>query len=423
MNRAPTLERIEFRGWQAIALANEVVRLVAVPDIGGRVMAYDLGDHPFLFVDPTLAGKLFTAQENQGDGSMDAWKNYGGDKTWPAPQGWDDDTQWHGPPDPVLDTGRYTVDEAVCSAEEASITLASPPDTRTGIQIQRRFRLGRGTSRVKVELGFRNISDRVQRWSIWDVMQLDASRRDDSGALTWDPTCSVTTPLNPESRFEQGFNVMFGDADNPQWRTVDGLFRADYLWQIGKVGIDSQAGWVAFSQGSRGLSLIETFAVDPDADYPDGGATVECWTVGAGRVANLDYAESDIYLMEAEVLSPLYTIAPGDRASFSLEWTACHCPGAIVDVQPAGCWAVLPQAVRVGDSVHVRGTAGVFDVGELVAEWGDVRTGLGRVSPMQTLLLDQRLHMPEAAGALKLLVRSDADGVERLLALIDRPSD
>ena len=42
----------EFRGWAgACVLENGLVRLVAVPDIGGRVMACDLGPYPFLFVD------------------------------------------------------------------------------------------------------------------------------------------------------------------------------------------------------------------------------------------------------------------------------------------------------------------------------------------------------------------------------------
>ena len=68
-------------------------------------MAYDLGNYPFLWFDRNLAGKLFSAEENMGDGSIAAWKNYGGGKTWPAPQGWDRPDQWHGPPDPVLDTG------------------------------------------------------------------------------------------------------------------------------------------------------------------------------------------------------------------------------------------------------------------------------------------------------------------------------
>ena len=176
MNATPALSAapVDFRGWSAYRLGNGFVQLVAVPDIGGRIMAYDLGTHPFFFVDPALAGKLFSPEENQGDGSLAAWKNYGGDKTWPAPQGWNTEAQWHGPPDPVLDTGRYTVDELGADSRQATIAMISPPDARTGVQITRRFTLFPASSRVRVDLTFRNISDRPIRWSIWDVVQLRA---------------------------------------------------------------------------------------------------------------------------------------------------------------------------------------------------------------------------------------------------------
>src|SRR5690606_26897719 len=107
---ACTIRRDTFHGWDACILENTYARLVAVPDLGGRIMAFDLGPYPFLYVNPQRAGRLFTPEEHQGDGTLGAWKNYGGDKTWPAPQGWDPDGQWHGPPDPVLDSGRYTLD-------------------------------------------------------------------------------------------------------------------------------------------------------------------------------------------------------------------------------------------------------------------------------------------------------------------------
>ena len=42
-----------------------LVRVAAVPDIGGRLMAYDLADYSYLFVDPELAGKLFTVAETR----------------------------------------------------------------------------------------------------------------------------------------------------------------------------------------------------------------------------------------------------------------------------------------------------------------------------------------------------------------------
>ncbi|MCB0068381.1 MAG: DUF4380 domain-containing protein, partial [Caldilineaceae bacterium] len=335
--------------------------MIAVPDIGGRIMAYDLGEYPFLFVDPALAGRLFSAAENMGDGSLAAWKNYGGDKTWPAPQGWDTDDQWHGPPDSVLDTGRYTVDEVLAGADRAAIAMTSPPDPRTGLQIGRRFMLTPGSSRVQIGLFFQNISPRPIRWSIWDVVQLDAGCTLSDGSRTHDPSCMVTVPVNPQSRLPRGFKVMFGAEDNPQWQVVNGLFRADYQWRIGKVGLDSQAGWIAFHRASEHVGFVEQFAVVPNADYPDNGATVECWTVGAGKVANLDYAGSGIYLMETEVLGPLTVIEPGASTAFALEWGGCRCAGPVVDVQTAGCTAKRLAVQTTSTSASLTGSFGVFD--------------------------------------------------------------
>jgi hypothetical protein len=165
-----SVHRDSFRGWNACYLENEYIRLVAVPDIGGRIMAYDLGPYSFLWVNADVAGKLFTPEENQGDGSLGAWKNYGGDKTWPAPQGWDTDQQWPGPPDSVLDSGRYSLDRLVVEDDHAIVTMTSPPDPRTGVQITRQFTLYPNSSRVRVDLTFTNITDHPIRWGIWDVV-------------------------------------------------------------------------------------------------------------------------------------------------------------------------------------------------------------------------------------------------------------
>ena len=421
-SRALEASPVTFRGWSAWRLANEFVQLIAVPEIGGRVMAYDLGDHPFLFVDPDLAGKLFSAEENQGDGSLAAWKNYGGDKTWPAPQGWENDEQWHGPPDPILDTGRYTVDEVVARPDRAAIAMTSPPDPRTGVQITRCFTLAPGSSRVQVDLTFRNVSDRAVRWGIWDVVQLNAGRTLSDGSRTHDPTCTVTAPVNPQSRFARGFTVMFGADDNPQWQVVDGLFRADYQWAIGKVGLDSPAGWIAFHQASQQAAFVEQFAYVPGAAYPDDGATVECWTVGAGKVANLDYADSGIYLMETEVLGPLTRIEPGATTTFAIEWGACRCAGAVVDVQPGGCAATRLAARVTGNAVRLTGSFGVFDAGQLIVAWLDgagqelANAKVQRADPLTALDVDTVLSPPSTATGVELRVRSDTDGKVRRLA-------
>lgn len=76
-----TCDETDFLGWPAVRLDNGLVSAVVVPDIGGRVLQFWLGEHAFLFVNPHLAGQLFTPEENWGDGTMASWKNYGGNKT------------------------------------------------------------------------------------------------------------------------------------------------------------------------------------------------------------------------------------------------------------------------------------------------------------------------------------------------------
>lgn len=415
-----TATAVDFCGWDAYRLANEFVQLIAVPAIGGRIMAYDLDAHSFFFVDPILAGRLFSAAENQGDGSLAAWKNYGGAKTWPAPQGWETDAQWHGPPDPILDTGRYTVDAVRASDHVAEIAMTSPPDPRTGVQITRRFTLRPGSSRVHIDLSFRNVSLRPICWSIWDVVQLRADCSLPDGRRAPDPSCIVTAPVNPRSRFPRGYNVMFGAEDNPQWQVDAGLLRASYRWAIGKIGLDSPAGWVAFSQGSQQAAFVTRFAYVPGAEYPDGGATVECWTVGAGKVANLNYADSGIYLMETEVLGPLTTMAPGATAHLLLEWGGCRTSGAVLDVQEAGCTVDRFVAHVYGDSANLRGSFGVFDAGRLVVNWHShagrvlASVALQPVDPRAAVELDVVLSPPADATRVELCVRSGAG--DRLLA-------
>jgi hypothetical protein len=418
------IERADFRGWPAVYLRNDLVTLVAVPDIGGRIMAYDLGDYPFLFVDRDLAGKLFSPEEHLGDGSLAAWKNYGGDKTWPAPQGWDNEDEWHGPPDPALDSGRYTLLNLECEGQEASVQMLSPPDPRTGLQITRQVALRQGSSRIALDLSFTNISEKARRWSIWDVVQLRAERSLAGGRLAPETSCMVTAPLNPHSRFPRGYQVMFGEEDNPQW-TVESenrLFAGHYRWEIGKVGLDSTGGWIAFSNSAQGYAFAARFAYFPDAEYPDQGASVECWTVGKGKVANLDYAQSQIYLMEAEVLSPLYTLQAGERRSFRIEWGACRCAGKVVEVNEAGC-VHQPLAIHpMGPRSALSGSFGVFDLGSLQLVWLDQHGAaletvrLGDVSPQEQVHLELTLQTPDQAAGLELQVLAEAEGSLHQLA-------
>ncbi len=414
--------RTEVYGWQGVELRNAWVTLRAVPDIGGRVVGYRLGPYECLWLNKRYLGKLFTPEEHLGDGSMDAWINYGGDKTWPAPQGWDNDDQWHGPPDPVLDGGRYTLDLLEADEMSATVRMTSPADPQTGMQITRQATLHHGGSRVTLALTFTNTSDRPRRWSIWDVFQHRAEKILPDGTLTHQDACAVTTPLNPASRHPKGYQVMFADPANPQWQVEDGLFVARYLYRVGKVGLDSLGGWIAFSDAAQGYAFAAQFTPQPGAEYPDNGSTVECWTVGLGEVPGLklNYAGSSIYLMETEVLSPLFDFAPGQSHTFTIAWGVCRCPSKVVGAAAAGVAARKLSAAHDGDHVHLQGVFGVFDAGQAVLQLLDSQgrvirqRALGEVDPLTVLTVDVLLPLTGAAAA-RLVVVATADGQERLL--------
>ena len=225
---------------------------------------------------------------------------------------------------------------------------------------------------------------------------------------------------------------MFGAQDNPQWKLDrnQGLVVADYAWEIGKIGSDAcapdgQSGWIAFSNTTLGFAFTERFPVFPGEEYPDNGSTVECWTVGKGKVANLDYEHSGIYLMETEVLSPFYTFQPGESHSFQIEWGACRTAGRIVDVQPGGCASQKLSAQPVSGEVRLTGSFGVFDSGQLLLTWLDAAGEvigsilLREVSPDRLVAFDEVLQPPAGAMVAVISVLADADGAQRHLGKCD----
>lgn len=158
-------------GWQAQVLSNGLVTLAVVPAIGGRAMQYDLGDHAFLWVNPAEIGRTY---EPAADA---AWPNFGGYKTWVAPQ-----SQWlrgggGWPPPPTLDHGVYAATRE--DGEQGAVTLVTsgPVETferwqQAGLALSRRFTLRPNSTQVRVEQAIINRGAHPQVVSVWDVTQV-----------------------------------------------------------------------------------------------------------------------------------------------------------------------------------------------------------------------------------------------------------
>lgn len=407
MPPAVTAEEIDFHGWDGVRLRNGIVEAICVPEIGGRLMQFSLGPHDYLFMNPDLLGKRFSYQEHAGDGELVNWKNYGGAKTWPAPQGWEGEGQWPGPPDPVLDSGRYEW-ETKADESSASLLMTSPPDARSGLRIRRLLSLEPARSRMQLDLSFENICERTIRWSIWDVAQMLCSTAD--GRLNDD--CWLYIPTDPARG--RPYEIMFGD-DNPQYQldAESGLLAVQYRGIVGKIGVHSPAGWIAFADRRAGFVLCMQFPYQPEAEYPDNGATVECWTEAPGAPSPIPI-RSPGYILEAEALSPLHTLRPGKVASQRVTWSAAYCPAPIIDVNDVGS-THQPLTVDIdGGWARIQGLFGCFHAGRAEIECLDEAGGvvgkieLGPVSPLRALHVDGQTRLDTATRLIRLNIL-DAD--------------
>jgi len=263
------------------------LRLGLAPELGGRLLSVRHRDVELLWRNPALLDDDLRPFETPrpNSGRMGDWVNYGGDKTWPAPQGWDGPDQWPGPPDPVLDSGPYS---AVLSPD--SVTMTSAPDPRTGLRFTRAVTvLDDG---YRLDLRAENVSDRPVRWALWNVTQLPGDGSVTAGLA------GRREPVVP----------LIGDV--PEY-TVDGELTVPSQEVVGKLGVPDSAGWVSWRRGDVSLTL--SFDVDPEAEYPDANSPLEIWLEHPQPtpLAHLGDLDPPGHITELEVLGPLTTLAPG----------------------------------------------------------------------------------------------------------------
>ena len=393
---AVEVTQVQYHGWPALRMGNGLVVLVAVPDIGGRIMEYKLNGHPFLWTNPEEYGHTCPPPATEGER---VWHNFGGYKIWPAPQ-----SEWKGPPDPVgsqLDGGKWTGEIVQPTGQVGEIKLVSPADPSvTGLQITRVVRLFAGSTRVEVRETFSNVSDHPVRWSAWDVTQVPGALKDGS---TGDQESRIYFPLNPESKFPAGFAKLIDDpAGDSQWEIVKehGLMRVSYRHQTGKIGADSLAGWIAHVVEIHNLAYIKRFEVEKLAEYPDQGSTVEVYTSGGAPY------------MEVEVLSPLLSLRPGEERTVVRQWYATSTPGPVREVGQVGATQNPLECRQDGDKLKITGAFGVFIEGTATLATADRDGKLVDeimklpASPAAPLTIDQQVSPPKDAVALVLDLRN-----------------
>ena len=310
---APTrLFQTAYRGWpSAFLLTNGKADVILVPAIG-RIMAYQFAGRPqtnILWNNAALLGKPLPFAAPYPPRATD-WTNYGGDKLWPAPQ---DDwpraqhqpAPW--PPDPQMDYGPYRV-----SRLRNGLRLTGPWSQNRQMRAIRDFILAPGGTRLTLRETFQKSASSAPidtpgtsphlPLGLWNIAQAR-------------PDATVFVPLNPRSRFAEGYTALAGKKGEPNWHAQDGLLAVTTQTAQGdKVGVDTAQGWIGALYGGS-LLFSEQFALDPQGVYPDQNTSLQVWSQSG----------TDSYL-EMEALGPMADMGPGQEQTRTLTWDLRRLP-------------------------------------------------------------------------------------------------
>ncbi len=305
---------------QIVLIDNGDVELALLPELGGRLVSLRCGGTELLWRNPEyLDAGLHTVRPRSTwravDGTMGSWANVGGSKTWPAPQGWSGPDEWPGPPDPVLDSGVWTMTHRWSDAtDELVVRLVSPDDPATGLRITRELAVPHSGATIRQRNTFTNASSRTVRWSIWEVCQVDTSTFVGGGGGGIE--VAVAGTANPVSMVAAEGWVPVGPA-------VGGVRTVQVADVVAKVGFLDAAGIVRLRRPD-GAGLQMAFPVHDAAAYPDGGCRVELWMQypTAEAITSLGGLHPSARLVEIEALSPWYELVPGASRSLNITWTA-----------------------------------------------------------------------------------------------------
>lgn len=299
-----------FGQFKIVNGGNKWLQVSFAPEIGGRIIQLTLDNYEFLFNNQSeIILEDYKTKAEEG-----LWINYGGEKLWPAPQGWGKKTYWPGPPDIVLDGGIFTLEQK----SEKDFYLKSETDTYTGLQVSRNVSIHQNRSFIDIECTFQNKSNKVKEWAVWPVAQLNAINFEQN-------EYELILPLSKNSVHQHGYYVMHGLANNPQIQVDGERLKLQFQYLIGKIGADTAEGWVAYVNKSNGKVYINFFDANLNLKYPD-DSTVQIWTQGRGMIYSRntikefpnDVSKNPPYL-EIELLSSLQEIQPQEKINFSYQ--------------------------------------------------------------------------------------------------------
>ncbi len=293
--RARGVSHTEFHGWTNSLLVESrdaLPRIIIVPQLGGRIMAYGVGDQNILWTNPDAAGQtLATAGP-----ALDP----GGFLCDIGPE----TARWPVHPELLLAPYEWS------ARRPYRVVLTSPRDETLRVELERDVQFDPTTGDVGFTHRLKNIGDEDTAYCLWH-------------RIACQPGGFVLIPMNPNSRFPAGWSIQRRsdgrltydgtEPSAPGVRVMDGVLVAQTDSEPAKVGTDGNGQWAAYARG-RTLFVVH-FPVYSTATYSEGGNTAT--------------ASWDSSKVELQPMSPEARLRPRRSYEFPLKWSLIHLPSEV----------------------------------------------------------------------------------------------
>jgi hypothetical protein len=275
-----------------VELKNKVARVVLEPNVGGRVLSYQLNGVETLYQDPALDGVVWNGGSNilhPPGGRCDIGPEYGGLLR---------DELWFGP---------WTAE--IIGPRSARMT--SPTLDESGIQLVREFVLDSVSPHLRFKQTIRNRGRTTRSTFHWSRTFVVGDG-------------IVLAPMPAHGRFPRGYAfgsspgiIDFLPAPEPGIRIRDGIMEVVGSPSQAKFIFDVDPGWLGYVS-PNGLFFLKKFPVYSDRPY--GEIAANNASIWYSSVQNTTLWPNEKQVVEIEPIGPLETIAPGEDRSFTEDW-------------------------------------------------------------------------------------------------------
>ena len=432
--------------WENVHVAkNKYISLAVVPDAGGRILEYNLGEVPSLWLNSELLGKTFPVTDEV---KQNEWRNFGGYRLVPLPyencsvdiEG-NRGKRW--PPPAIIGDAKYEVKtgkndlgfqtiEATSGVQQLPVPkffgntgFVYPDKIEEELQYSRTLYIEPNSSLVYIDHTLKNVGDsKVKRGlkiSSQHVSESKLDLHDGENYVAYVPfdknlklpngeQFEITTNSDQRWRYINR-NRLKLDKKNPEhvekyynngtnWKgeIAPGIYEVEYDYnQMAGIHMIASDSWLCYVNKKTNTAFAKIMEpYNPKLEYDHGlNNAIFCSGLSEGYI-------------ETEVQTPLYDLAPNESFDYREIHGAAQIENApVLKVNLAGITTKKMEITNSGDSIE--GAYGVFIEGQAVLQF---KTGdsviksldIEAVNPLKVFKLNLAIEKPESFDTLQIVI-------------------